>query len=395
MNDTTTEPPKNPEKPSPPLSPSSSEDEEGDKVGDEDFSEKEGEEAESEADEAMDNDDSNDEDAVEDGDTDDESTSKPKRKKRVALVRDSEPHKNSRGLYNFTSEEEVEEELWVLAKSHFGGMKINDLQWVRKNWWESDEGKYKKRVHWCAYALKYGCQYRVTECCEVGTGIYSLWLPTNIQHSGHDDPILRTSRVAPKVKALISSPTVLRDTPSQFLERAQRNKLILSAPEQKQVKKWYNRHKRKAANLHLHESAAGTYGALAATLEQYKKSVLQSTGDFTEHTTYLVADQYVVDSEHKRHLAVLSTENLLLNAYRQFCCGQDIFLAIDTSYRYTVEGYGMMPIMVVSMQQVGHRVAYAVVSHEDEQIHEEVFRILKHGVEEVVNSRVKKGHTHV
>jgi len=44
-----------------------------------------------------------------------------------------------------------------------------------------------------------------------------------------------------------------------------------------------------------------------------------------EDTVYLIGD-YVVDSAAKRVMAVLSTENLLLNGYRQKQTGQGMVL---------------------------------------------------------------------
>ena len=72
--------------------------------------------------------------------------------------------------------------------------------------------------------------------------------------------------------------------------------------------------------------------------------------------------------------------------------GSDMFLAIDTSYRYTVEGFALMPIFVVLPNQEGHRLAYVLVSNEDEQSHYEALKILKLGVEDVVNCRINEGY---
>ena len=54
-----------------------------------------------------------------------------------------------------------------------------------------------------------------------------------------------------------------------------------------------------------------------------------------------------------------------------------------------------MPIFVVSPNQSGHRLAYALVSNEDEESHFEALKLLKKGVEDVVNRRIQDGHSSI
>jgi len=94
-------------------------------------------------------------------------------------------------------------------------------------------------------------------------------------------------------------------------------------------------------------------------------------------------------------VCVFSTEELLLNAYRQYYhSGQrNISFQIDASYRYTSEKrVGYIPIKVASICQVGHAVAYAVVTFEDQTAHDFILRAVKYSIEYVVNRRVKAGH---
>ena len=62
--------------------------------------------------------------------------------------------------------------------------------------------------------------------------------------------------------------------------------------------------------------------------------------------------------------AALSTENLLLNAYRQRFWGNPIFLAADASYRLTQEGNGVFPVITTNLAQQTKAIAYGVTSHE-------------------------------
>ena len=56
----------------------------------------------------------------------------------------------------------------------------------------------------------------------------------------------------------------------------------------------------------------------------------------------------------------MSTENLMLNAYRQTAAGGIPYLALDFTYRIFQEGHGLMPVMTVSPGQKGHIIACAI-----------------------------------
>ena len=72
----------------------------------------------------------------------------------------------------------------------------------------------------------------------------------------------------------------------------------------------------------------------------------------------------------------------------QYGCGIKIY--VDASYRYTVEGWGVLIVKVNSMDQKGHTVAYAICSREDSAAHEWIFKTIKNEVEILVNSLVEK-----
>jgi hypothetical protein len=101
------------------------------------------------------------------------------------------------------------------------------------------------------------------------------------------------------------------------------------------------------------------------------------------------------NSETGRFVAVISTENLLLNHYRQMYAGTGALLQIDTSYRLSIERWGLMPVKTAAPNQQGHTVAYAFVSSEDSDAHCFVLDAIRKAVVDVVNARVQAGHTHV
>lgn len=112
------------------------------------------------------------------------------------------------------------------------------------------------------------------------------------------------------------------------------------------------------------------------------------------HTPFLCANKYHADSIEKQIYGAISTENLLLNAYRQFKTGQDFFIGLDTSYQYCTDKAGLLPIMVCSLNQVGHVVAYGVLTNEDKNAQNYILRNVKEAVEGVVCRWVQAGKTY-
>jgi hypothetical protein len=89
----------------------------------------------------------------------------------------------------------------------------------------------------------------------------------------------------------------------------------------------------------LDKGQATTWGGLATVLESLKEEVLVSEkgGPIDGHTTYLVGDDYAMDPDKNILVEVLSSRNLLLNAYRQTQFGQPTSLYVDSSYVLLLE----------------------------------------------------------
>jgi hypothetical protein len=86
-------------------------------------------------------------------------------------------------------------------------------------------------------------------------------------------------------------------------------------------------------------------------------------------------------------VAVFSTENLLLNAYRQRFWGFPVFFSADASYRYTKEGMALYPIMTTNIAQQSKIIAYGLVTNENEMAQRIIFRAVKAEVERIVKER--------
>ena len=86
-------------------------------------------------------------------------------------------------------------------------------------------------------------------------------------------------------------------------------------------------------------------------------------------------------------VAVLATENLLLNAYRQQFWGNLIFFAADASYRLTQEGNGVFPVITTNLAQQTKTIAYGVITHEHHKAQKFIYASINSALEELVRYR--------
>ena len=95
-------------------------------------------------------------------------------------------------------------------------------------------------------------------------------------------------------------------------------------------------------------------------------------------------------------VAVVSTEELLLNFYRSWHrYGNNFQFLIDTSHCCTTKrNLGCIIVEVASPTQTGQVVACAMTTKEDTEGHEFILGAVKHNVEMVVNARVRADHVH-
>lgn len=85
-----------------------------------------------------------------------------------------------------------------------------------------------------------------------------------------------------------------------------------------------------------------------------------------------------------------STENLLLNAYRQTCFGLPSICQIDTTHRLVIEGHNNMLFGCVDAAQHFHIIGYGLCSKEDTAAHIYVASCLKAEIEALVEQRRKE-----
>ena len=157
----------------------------------------------------------------------------------------------------------------------------------------------------------------------------------------------------------------------------------------KQVKNHVKRMRLSIAQEALGVGGRGTYGGLSEWAEKLEKDYLVAQGTFDEHAVYLLAPP-VIDALTHRVVVALSTENLLLNAYRQAKSGLPSYIMVDTTHRLIVEGHNCMLVGTTDAAQHFHIIGYGICSHEDLFAHEVVLSAIREQVNAVVLDRQER-----
>jgi hypothetical protein len=287
-----------------------------------------------------------------------------------------------------------------IAKACFNGGRVNGVVWTRSN-----EGKSRNPSidHW----RKYRCPFSKSSdaCpgeCRISkskqNGMYYIQF-ADVQHIHTTGEFKRGLSIAVKT-TLFNSPLKLKKRPAENISRlVQIPEASGSRKEQGQVKTFQTHQKKKMHAGHLSFGVnANSYGAVVTTLDQLQLNVVAAAGaNFTKHSAFLVTspdEDYIAiddpdEEEDNRIVAVISTENLLLNAFRASQQGGPISLHVDASHRYHCNDWLFyLPVSVTSMNQSCHIVAYALTSSEDADAQEFMFCAVKHHVERIVNEKI-------
>ena len=107
------------------------------------------------------------------------------------------------------------------------------------------------------------------------------------------------------------------------------------------------------------------------------------------------------DPKNNSLVAVLSTENLLLNAYRQMLWGLPSFFAADASYRLTEERNGVYPVITtnLAMQTKTKQamqtktIAYGIISHGHHKAQKFILGNIKAELARLIKQKVDNGET--
>eukprot|EP00527_Entomoneis_sp_CCMP2396_P003722 CAMPEP_0198141040 /NCGR_PEP_ID=MMETSP1443-20131203/4106_1 /TAXON_ID=186043 /ORGANISM="Entomoneis sp., Strain CCMP2396" /LENGTH=311 /DNA_ID=CAMNT_0043803647 /DNA_START=63 /DNA_END=994 /DNA_ORIENTATION=- len=274
----------------------------------------------------------------------------------------------------FSGKKEQEAALWELAAQSFGGNLTNGVFWLTKNAVHRKRSNDIRQVYRCPFYNSHSCPYQFCTIVESSSEKMEVF----ISKETHNHTFMKLKRGISKQVLIdaLPSPSKLVKGSTRLVRTAMvsNRSLQLSREDQNKAIRLIHRQKKKIRTETLSGSDPGSFAGMKYILDMYRR---QNCNNFTDHSVFLCGNDYICDSSNGRVGAFLSTENLLLNAYRQSCTGMDLFLAVDTSYRYSYEGFGLLPIKVIDFSQTSHTVGYAIVSHEDHDAHTFVFRMMK------------------
>lgn len=293
----------------------------------------------------------------------------------------------------FPSKEAAIKELQtVIAKAYFNGGAISGVLWIKK---ERSKKPNALGETWqkfrCAYAnstVPCGGELRLVETAD---GQFYIQF-ANRPHNEHNGTFRKG--VAPQLKAkVLDTPSKLSKRPMDIQSRAATMPgATMDTKERKQLESLLYRQRSKHTSIHLDRGQSlVSFGALCTTLDLMKLEDVRGSTGFNQHKIFLCS---LTDSQHyiaehnednTRVVAVLSSENLLLNAFRASQQGWPMNFHIDASHRYDKSDWLFyIPLTVTSLNQQAHVVAYGLVTADDADTNEYILRATKRHVERVV-----------
>lgn len=306
------------------------------------------------------------------------------------------PWSNAQGKSAFL-DHELEDQLWCIAKTEFAGTPANRLKWMKEAPTDRESHNITRRVHKCHFYWESKCPFKLLVERNNTTNLSMIYIG-NRAHSDHNVCLKSRGGSSAVIAAVVSSPTTLRKKGSKTLVKSvmYEKKLVLDPEEQRKTARKIARLQRALEKDILCGLDGRTYEGLDKKLQSYDRETLEMDEGFDENTYFRCGD-YICDGadgvEADQRVCVLfSTGNCLMNCYRQQCTGVDFMLAVDTSYRYTVQGYGLMPIKAVDFSQTGHTVGYGLVSKEDTSAHNFLLYQLKAECERTIKHYRDEGY---
>ena len=130
---------------------------------------------------------------------------------------------------------------------------------------------------------------------------------------------------------------------------------------------------------------------LAALLARKAHDQLCSSATFNRCTTCVLpgwvctATEDAKGEETQNIMFVMSSGELLCNAYRQQCSGWKTTVCVDMTHRLISEGHSVFVVGTRDMPQHFEKIAHGVTSCKDANAHVAIMNMTKLGVEACVN----------
>ena len=162
----------------------------------------------------------------------------------------------------------------------------------------------------------------------------------------------------------------------------------ISKKEHEQLVTERQRNRQKEQDAIVPRALRKAFGGMALLAQQKTRAALKASGEFGVHSAYILGEP-VINSETETITMAYSTENLLLNAYRQSQFGLPQIIQVDCTHRLVLEGHNCMLFGCVDAAQHFHTIGYGVCSKEDFEAHVVVFKAIKDEVERIVAERIE------
>jgi len=133
----------------------------------------------------------------------------------------------------------------------------------------------------------------------------------------------------------------------------------------------------------------GTFDGLQHYFDSNTREMLEKTGRFHEHKVYTLYCE--INSSTPRVVSVFSSENLLLNAYRQDLLAMPTLLCMDASYRLLLEGHSVFLFGTHGVDHKFHIICMGAGSMEDTAAHRSMYEAVVTEVERLVLDRTQRG----
>jgi hypothetical protein len=126
-----------------------------------------------------------------------------------------------------------------------------------------------------------------------------------------------------------------------------------------------------------------TWGGIASAFDLYmlRKHIV----NFSIHSAYFIGID--IDAEQSSLVAVLSTENMILNECRQPFWGYLIFIAADASYQLTQEKNGVYPVITTNLTMETKTIAIGLTSHKHHKAQRIMLGAIKSEMERIVRDK--------
>ena len=274
------------------------------------------------------------------------------RKKKTEIKRSPSEWDPIQGCYN-VSQDVVMQEVEKTRKVELG---VGSITW-KTNIWKPIPPKFNNKgvrrlLLRCPFrgAANANCraQLRMTENEE---GKWTLER-NRIPHADHTQNHKKKG-LSKYMKASTTSPSKAGLTGGNVMRRMRDQHGAVTKTESQQILGVLKRQRTADRCAVVPKELQGSFGGLKVWAEHNSRERLTKRGEFGIHTTY-VCGTAQIDADNAKINMAYSTENLLLNAYRQGQHGIPSIVHVDCTHRVVIEGHVSMLFGTVDTAQHFH-----------------------------------------